>query len=122
MNHRKDLVLSFTMGRSESTKDLKVTELISLIEYLKTFSDQNSTGDFMQGDIMRKRILSLCHQYGWTRYDAIKNSNFVDFIRLNNWMEKFSYLHKSLNSYKYNELPKLVTQFENVIVSYLTAK
>ncbi|MCH5690020.1 hypothetical protein LWM68_40845 [Niabella sp. W65] len=36
----------------------------------------------------------------------------ADGKRVDEWMIKFSYLHKKLNKYTFEELPKLVSQFE----------
>jgi len=38
----------------------------------------------------------------------------LDMRRVNNWCLKYGYLHKLLDEYTYEELPKLVTQFEEV--------
>ena len=77
--------------------------------------------DFKKGDKMRKRLLSMCYQLGspWSNYDGMLDKMMINKSHLNNWMLKSSYLHKSLNDYTYAELPKLITQFENLFKSYL---
>jgi len=120
MEHRKDVVYSFTNGRTESTKELEQKEYKALIDYLKVVKENTTEkDDFMKGEHMRKRIFSMCHQYGWTAFDATKRKHTVDVDKLNGWMQKYSYLHKSINQYKYNELPQLVTQFETVLKTFL---
>ena len=68
---------------------------------------------------MRKRILSLCYEYGWVKFSEAKKRHQVDFDRLDAWMFRYGYLKKKLNQYKYAELPALVTQFEKVLESFV---
>jgi hypothetical protein len=49
---------------------------------------------------------------GWTFFSDRYQKTCVDYIRLNKWMEQYSYLHKPLNDYKANEFPKLLKQFK----------
>jgi hypothetical protein len=39
--------------------------------------------------------------------------------RIYAWVEKYGYLHKHLNKYTYEELPKLVSQAEQCYYSFL---
>lgn len=120
MNQRHDLVFSFSNNRTDNSAELTNTEIEKLISHLNNIDHPSkATSDFVQGEKMRKRILSLCHQYGWTEYSHKKKSNVVDLVMLNNWMLKYSFLHKPLNEYSQQELPALITQFETVIKKYL---
>jgi hypothetical protein len=122
-NQRQCIVAAFTGGRSESSSELDEKEIREVISYLENYNTGtlSKLEDFIKGDRMRKRVLSLCHQYGWTKYDPVKHGNSVDFVALNAWMLKYSYLHKLLNKYTYNELPQLITQLEQVVNNYLNA-
>ncbi len=81
-----------------------------------------SRESFMAGNKMRKRIFSLAHQYGWTYYIPSKGRNVVNLDRLNGWMVDYSYLHKPLNYYTPEELVKLVSQWERVVMSYIDSQ
>ncbi len=119
-DQKADLVNRFTEGRTNSSREMTDEEITKAIEYIEfMIGGMEPSEDFKRGDRMRKRIMSLCHQYGYTRYDEKKRKNVVDLDRLESWMIKYSYLHKSLNKYKYKELPRLVVQFQNVVYSYL---
>lgn len=76
-----------------------------------------SKASFMEGNNMRRKIFSLCHELGWTKSD--KGKQVVDQKRLNAFLEKRGYLHKPLNFYTPKELPTLVTQFENMLTKQL---
>jgi hypothetical protein len=119
--NRHATVFSYTEGRTENSSEMTTREITLLIDNLEIY--QRKIGmppnDFQKGDRMRKRILSLFRQYGYTEYCTKQNKLIVDFARLNNWMIKYGYLHKRLNKYKYVELPKLVTQVEILIHKYI---
>ena len=125
MEQRHQLFQSYSKKGSDDSRELsedEIDELIRMLEFYTVGGRQvGYKNDFEKGDKMRKRVLSLCYEYGWTRHDVVKNRQAVDYPKLNAWMLKSSYLHKSLNKYKYDELPKLVTQFENVVKSFLKA-
>ena len=108
-DQKANLVLSFTDGRSESSADLLANEADSLIKYLKSFANTSDAEN-----TMRRKIIAMCHRINWT-----KSLGKVDMGRLNGWCREKSYLKKNLNDYKYNELPKLVSEFTNVYKYYI---
>ncbi|MFK5855123.1 MAG: hypothetical protein QM503_03255 [Bacteroidota bacterium] len=120
-DQRHDIVTSYTDGRTHNSSDMSTSEIITLINNLE--NHHRDTGaplnDFQKGDRMRKRVLSLFHQYGYAKYSPEKKKMIIDFDRLDGWMLKFGYLHKKLNKYKYAELPKLVTQVERLVHKYI---
>lgn len=121
--HRHDLVCSFTDGRSENSSDLTDMEADQMIRHLEAIIKDGKishVGVDRRGQQMRRRILSLCYNIGWTEWDYDDEKPVVDFERLDNWMLKYGHLHKKLNEYTYEELPTLVTQFENMAKSFLT--
>lgn len=110
---KEELVMRFTNGRTPRSSEMDVRECQALINYLqalvnKTFNDP--------ADRMRKKILSICHEMGW----ELPNGK-IDWDRLNGYLTKYGYLHKELNDYTNDELPTLVTQFENLLKSYYDA-
>jgi hypothetical protein len=115
---RKDLVYSYSSGRTDNSAELTDKEIKSLIDHLQqiTQPQEKKTRDVesYKGDRMRKRILSLCYEIEWITYSPSKRRMVVDFERLDAWMIKSSYLHKSMNKYSFKELKKLVSQFESM--------
>jgi hypothetical protein len=123
------LVGSFTNGRSESSKDMNDYEAIGLITHLKGLKSKQDASlrkvEHDRANAMRKKIIALAHQMGW-RKEIVNNKlliiNYkVDMKHINEWCVKYGYLHKGLNSYTVGELPKLVTQFDNLYKSFLKA-
>lgn len=106
---KADLVLGFTQGRSESSRDLTMQEAQEFINYLKQLDNHAEAAN-----TMRRKILSMCHRIKWEHEDGK-----VDLERLNNWCRTRSYLKKELNAYQYKELPKLVAEFQQVYKHYL---
>lgn len=80
---------------------------------------RQSKADFDKGQIQRRKVLSLCHEWGLT-YPTTGGRMVVNYNALDKWMVKYSYLHKPLNYYTPSELPKLVTQFENMVAKELS--
>lgn len=108
---RHAIVWDYSQGRTESSKELTNPEIKQIIRDLeKGFKELD------RSDIMRKKIISQAHEMGWEL-----TGRRADMARINAWCEKFGYLHKSLNSYTYTELPALVTQFDNMYKSFLKA-
>lgn len=114
---KADLVLQFTQERETSSAKMLVSECQELINHLNII--KNGPTDKKQAPAqnsvqnkMRRKILSICHEMNW------KIGSQLDWNRINFWLEKYGYLHKELNRYTEAELPKLVTQFENLLQSY----
>lgn len=115
--YKADLAASFSNGRTESTSELTVYECKRLIEYLTRLIEGKSqaTPQYAtdKANKMRRKILSICHEMQWEH-----PSGSIDWERLNSWLMKYGYLHKSLNAYTEKELPKLLTQFDNLLKSF----
>lgn len=105
---KEDLVYTFTQGRSASSSDMSVDECQSLIGYLEYTKPRKTD----KANKQRKKILSICHEMDW------RVNEKVDFKRLEDYLLKYGYLHKPLNDYTEDELPTLVTQFQNLLKSY----
>jgi len=82
---------------------------------------RQSSESFKAGNLQRRKILSLCHELGWT-YLSTGGRIVVDMHGLNRWCENYGYLHKPLNYYTPSELPKLVTQFEQMTAKELASR
>ena len=66
---------------------------------------------------MRRKIISMSYQMGWFIWGVEKNK--PDFVRIDNWCNDKGMFKKNLQAHTYKELTQLVTQFENVLKSYL---
>lgn len=114
-DQKANIINGISGGRTDSSRDLTDYEFKSLLNWLQTQFE----GSHKKADRERKKILSLCYTYGLTVFDPAKGRDMVDMKALNTWMLKYSYLHKPLNDYTLQELPKLVTQFESVVSKHL---
>lgn len=114
---KSELVTRFTNGREQSSAQMEVMECQRLINHLNSLgkSQQQLKGvdkGYDPANRMRRKVLSICHEIGW----ELPNGE-IDWLRLNEYLNKYGYLHKPLNDYAYAELPTLVTQFENLLKS-----
>jgi len=92
-----------------STKDLRYEEANQLISTI----DKIGVQKYDAANQMRRKIISCCRECGWT-----KNGK-ADMDRINAWVLKYGYLGKPLMEYNSLELPKLVTQAENMKDSFI---
>lgn len=116
MGFKAELVGSYTAGRSTSSKDLTTNEARELIRHLEGVANglQDSTvpAEPKPGEKMRKKIFSLCWDMGFCQESNTKEQNNSIVKGL---VEKLGVLKpKQLNHYTEQELPKLVTQFEQI--------
>lgn len=109
---RKAMVHSITNGRSESCADLTFAEARELGRMLNQAATHRKDREKME--TMRKKIISCFHQINY-RLPGGK----IDIERVNEWIMKYGYLHKPLNSYTYVELPKLVSQVEIMVNKHI---
>jgi hypothetical protein len=113
------LVREFTSGRATSSKELTMAEAKSLIQFLEKTAGPVQVATVVdrseRANQMRRRILSTCHQLRW----ELDGSTQVDMERVNEFCKTRGYLKKPLNAYTYQELPKLVSQFDALYMKYL---
>lgn len=122
MDSKKDLAFTYSNGRTDSTSELTEFECDQLLRDLRRnlpLPKKVQKGDSNQdpADKMRKKILSICHEMGWENLDGS-----IDWKVLNGWLKKYGYLHLPLNAYELDELPQLVTQFENLLKSFYASR
>lgn len=103
------LIQGFTDGRTESRKDMWRDEAAALIKYLKSIDPDEASAEKM-----RRYIISMARSMKW-----LLPGNKADMPRIDNWCKAYGYLHKGLNAYTLQELPRLVTQFQAVYKSHL---
>jgi hypothetical protein len=108
------MVMGFTGLRTGSVSEMTVTEGAAMIRHLKSLDPLEA-----KADVMRKKLIGMAYTRAGlsARASAKEKRAVIDW--LNGWCQQYGYKHKALNSYTYNELPKLVTQFESVLESVL---
>lgn len=108
--HKDDITKSFSGGRTNSLSELTYKETSDLIDYLK--GDLNIPQS--AASRMRRKILSMAHEMGWEMPDGS-----VDMDRVNAWCVKYGHNHKRMDQYSKEELPALVSQFENAYKCFI---
>ena len=81
---------------------------------ISTAYAQNISDESLKKDKMRKKIIALFCKMGYKDQYAC-----ADMARINAWVLKYGFLNVKMNSYSYQELPKLVSQVEIVCTKYL---
>lgn len=113
---RATLVIDLTDGRTSSCKDITYSEAKQFVRQLNSLLSTPApkfSERYFQCDNMRKKILSFFHEMNY------RVNGKLDMERVEKTIIQKGYLKKPLNSYKYEELPKLVSQFESIRNSYL---
>lgn len=121
---KEELVFQFTKRRTPHSSEMTMEECQALINHLQVLDKQrvSITGTppprfaNTTANKMRRKILSMCHEMNW------KENGMLDWKKINAWLLKYGYLHKSMNDYNEQELPKLVTQFEKLLTTYYATK
>lgn len=115
----EDMVYKASNGRVKESSRLLIPECQALINNLNamknqrvTVSGNNPIPENTPANKMRRKILSICREMGKDWYN-----NGYNWDKINAWLLKYGYLHKGLNAYTEAELPKLVTQFDNLLQS-----
>lgn len=99
----------YSNGRTESSKELQLTEVENIITALE---DPFKIND--KADTMRKKCLALAHQMRWELAGGK-----IDINRVDEFCTKRGYLKKPFNDYTQKELPLLITQFEKANQHFL---
>jgi len=114
-DEKENIVEAFTSGKTKSVRAMSGAQAAALIGHLKSLDETDN-----RATKMRNKILSMAHEMGWETSATLPMAKkAVDMERLNNWCIKYGYLHKKIDDYTYNELPKLVSQFEGVYKDHL---
>ena len=124
---KEDIVMEASKGRTISVKELTFPEASELISALKKIQPAKVVDKADPCHKMRGKILSHAHELGWHKKDkdgivsrdkATQKAK-IDFERVNNWCIQYGFGKKRLDKYTYEELPKLVWQFQQAYKQYL---
>jgi hypothetical protein len=122
MQFKKEMVESYSNGRTSSSKELTMAEARDLLSTLYGQSESPAKNDKAP---MIKKLFSMCHEIGWITKKMVISENgdmeqINDNTRVYDWVKNYGYLKKELRNYTYNELPKLISVFEeNIYVPYI---
>lgn len=129
---KADIVEDISKGRTRSTTRLTFDEALHWINAMNKKKSTSATlsaqgkqwNENDERQKMVKYIIAMAHECGMIKKEqrvmkegGLKWVNNYDDMHA--WIKKYGYLKKDLNRYSYNELPKLVTQFENMSKSKL---
>jgi hypothetical protein len=110
MGDRASVLLELTDGRTGSLKELTMAEAAQLITYLQ---GNNSA------DTMRKKIIGLARDMDWDKdQQGNRLSNAHLIAAINRWCSHHGQYHKALDAHTQEQLPALVSQFEQVHASH----
>lgn len=113
MPQKENIISGISNGRTASCRQLSHDEALALIAWLRQQQGKSAQRHFAAANNMRRKIIAMCHKLKWYK------DGKINMDALNKWCIEHSYLKKPLNHYTYYELPKLVSQFQNVYASYL---
>lgn len=109
---RADIIAEFTEGRTESLKDLTVTEYRELTNSLSSLL-RNQEVTFDKNNQMRRKVIAILCQCGYTK------DNRADMERINKWCITHGHAHCQLNEYDAYGLTKLVNQAEEMLRKHI---
>jgi len=108
---RHDYAWRHSNGRTESTKELTGEECHSII--MELVDEYGITVESADSDRMRKKIISMAHQIGWTL------NGKADMQRIEVWCVNKGPYHKPLNGHTHEELTVLVSVFQKIYKQYI---
>lgn len=89
---------------SDELEGLTSSEASAMI---KTLVDQGMDERQQAVNTMKNKIMSMAHTIGWE-----SSNGKVNIHRINEWCKKYGKFHKPLDDHAYEELPALVSQFQ----------
>lgn len=112
--NKGSIILGFTNGRTEHSSLMTDEEAGQMLKYLQ--GQVKPTQAELKKQKMRRKIISLAHTMHWYH----PGTSDVDMTRLDEWCKKYGMHHRPLNEHNLQELAQLVTQFTQVVNSYLS--
>lgn len=104
MDEKKSIILEHTK-RTDSAAKMTDTELSSLIEFFSISKPSIKES----ANNMRRKIIAIC-----ASTMQMVTEGKPDMNKIYDFVEENGYLSKEFNKYSYDELPKLVSQFEKI--------
>jgi hypothetical protein len=114
--------LQYSDQRTEHIGQLTMPEANLLIKNLMPVAKNGQTNEHIARaeacNTMRRKIISMGREMGWHTTDHRTGKLKANMERVENWCQEYGYLHKGLNAYTFEELPKLVTQMEFALADF----
>lgn len=115
MDQKETIIKGASASGSTSTKELTFSEAAHLIEFLN--KGNKAKPDDSKKDKMIRKLVAMSYDLNWIKEKPVvkpggKMETKKDYSALYKWVEDFGYLKKPLKLYTEQELPKLLTQFE----------
>lgn len=107
------MVQGFTGNRATSSKELTFDEAAALIKHLRDNDPHKASIEKMKG-----KMMYYAREMGWNKINA-KGKQVCDVKAIDNWCLKFGKVKRKLDSYTFDELPTILTQFQFVYKDYL---
>ncbi len=107
------MVQGFSAGRATSSKDLTFDEAAEMIKHLKDNDPHKDSIEKMKG-----KMMYYAREMGWYKING-KGKQVCDVQAIDNWCMKFGSVKRKLDSYTFEELPTILTQFQFVYKDYL---
>jgi len=111
--NRDEVIAGLTHGRTHSLKALSPHEYRELINYMNQLVRKQQNDDAAVADRMRKKLIATLCQIDYTI------DGKPDMLRINLWVQQYGHVKgKRLNDYTRQELPKLLTQAEQMLAKF----
>lgn len=116
------LVLGFSIGSEGRVSKMKEHEARQLLNHMNSMLPKGQQQRAPKpGEAQRRKMIAMAYERaGITASDSQERKRGV-VQWLDGWCRQYGYLHKGLNDYTAAELPKLVTQFGEVIKSLIVS-
>lgn len=117
---KEEAVYDFTQGRTRSLRQLTTWEVQELTRKMRLLSGEKPINTIRptEPDPRKKmvnKVIFYGHEMGLISQEAGKKN----YTRFHQFIEQKGYLKKRLKDYTFEELPKLVSQMENIYKDYL---
>ncbi|WP_192821205.1 phage protein GemA/Gp16 family protein [Rufibacter sp. LB8] len=116
MDYKAELVEQYSATKATSAKELTPQEAKALIEHLERSKGRQANRPQIQrtpAEKMRRKIFAICYTIGWIEGESPAD-RAMNRAKIDSFCARNSYLRKPLNDYTLDELPKLVSQFEQI--------
>ena len=110
MEDKPSIISSITNNRTTHSSELSFDEAKNFLSNLL------SGAKYQPKNKMISKIFAMAHEMGWVenklRMENGELKEVKDYSHVYAWIKKYGFKKTDLRAYQYNELPKLLTQFE----------